>query len=219
MEGGEFTQKKICVYGNCARDYIVYMSYIIRNLGCRVLVCDYDSCHSLKNFYMDMQADDEIHSLKNVDFCTGLCEEKHNKYDVIFIYYGPGLRLIEQYSDELLIINDADLSVLEDCFKTISKCDAFITFIVRNTFKHGISAKYLKKRFALTNRNIKVSEIVFDEMDFEYSYKIQYERMRSIRHISQEMERSLVADICHYTGKTPIQVAKAVKSAKEGKTI
>lgn len=156
-------------------------------------------------------------TIKNIDYYIDNVREK-NRYDYLLIY--DGIRYAERgINRNIIIVSDISSESLNSIknMELIRKNRSML--VLRNTLSRGLTGKYFIQSINAANLVECVEDIPFDSVDNEYRYRLQYERIRSIRHISCKMEKCLAATVCYFTGKTQSLVAKAMRYSREGKII
>lgn len=202
--------------GRGYKDYLIYMAFVLNNMGYSVLVNDRSQDKELADVISYNDFDIRIRTYRNVDF--NFSEDCLDGYDYVINYYADYSADMERERYHFVILNVSVFkSELSLCQKIINAAKADVIVIIRDQVRNSVDKKYVSKYILNPSKIIGLHEIKLDEYDKEYQFRMDYDGVGLFKYLSEHYIRALTKTVCAITGKGQGSVKKALKFAKEGK--
>jgi hypothetical protein len=213
--------KNIICFGNGYKDYVIYMSYVLNNMGYRIIINDMSKRKDLSNVISCNDFTIPMRTYRNIDFNFGeyVCEG----YDYVLTYSDDIDVLLYMDNNDLfgeilyIIINaSVNKNTLFTCKDLIKNIEGDVILILRDKVGY-INKKYIGKYMISSNRILDMQEIRLDEYDKKYEYQMDYDGLIKFKYLSEDYCKSLIKSVAIITGKESDNVKRALKLAKGGR--
>lgn len=214
MEEEKTSGKKILFFGRGYKDYLIYMVFILNNMGYSVLVNDKSTDKDLADVISYNDFNTKIRTYRNVDF--NFSEDYLEGYDYVLYYYTDYPADTERWQYAVFNVS-VFKSELYLCQQIINAVKTDVIVILRDQVRNSVDKKYISKYILNPAKIIGLHEIKLDEYDKEYQFRMDYDGVGLFKYLSEPYVRALVKTVCTVTGRGQGCVRKALKFAKEGK--
>lgn len=202
-------------YGRGYKDFVLYLAFILNNMGYKVLVDDKSMNKELAEVISHKDFNCPVRTYRNIDFNFSNTELKG--YDFVITYCSEIESAESCIGGRYLIINaSACKSELYGCEKLINTLKADTMFILRDQVG-SIGKKYIGKYMLPADKILGIYEVKFDEYDKEYQYSMDYDGVTNFKYLSEGMTKVLIRCVSVISGREQDVIKKAFKWAKGGK--
>lgn len=212
--------KNIICFGDGYKDYVIYMSYILNNIGYKVVINDMTSEKELANIISCSNFEIPIRTYRNIDFNFGECLWEGYDYSII---YSNDIEILLKMNDEYglrnityVIINvSVYKNMLLICRDFIQKMNRDVIFILRDRVGY-IDMHYVMKHIITEDRIVDNHEIKYHKQDKKYEYEMEYGGIVAFENLSGDYRSSLVRCVAIITCQKKKKVKKALAKAMKG---
>lgn len=211
-------EKKIICYGRKYKDFPIYLSFVLNNMGYSVLVNDRSVHQDMADVVSCNAFSEHIRTYRCVDF--NFSEDVLTGYDYVICYYDEWSEALFDTDSNYIVLNVQIYRCdMELCRRIMENARADIIIVIRDKAGTVAGRKYIGKYMSNITELLDIHEIKLDRYDKEYQYRMDYEGILSLRNMSEDYVKALQRTVCSITGKGHNAVKKALKHMKEGRML
>lgn len=222
---GDKDQYRIGFAGAHMLDLVLYCSYILKNMGLQVLVCDWTRKKVLYDRIQKPKKEMHLIRYKGMDFAFSQLAALDENYDVL-LYVQDFAEPLEVPVHRQIFVCDGlydntvqFVQMAQKCFARHLYEDGQVMVVYRDIFEQS-GCGYIKKHMKQIYSDASYELLMHDCMDEAAYQYLQFHVFSSIGNISEEMEACLKSilifmDYNHHWEER--QIKKAVRLSKRGK--
>lgn len=208
-------------------DFLFYLATFLSEAGISVAVVDNSIQGKLFDLIPGMETEGSS-TYRGVEYRRNLDIKQEFYKDFAVVLVNTGIRVLHEKEfagiygemEAWYVFLTPERKILEGLAQTFCEMKVPVTLYVRNFCEYKVTSSFLRNLWRENGGEYTGwHDIPFDQLDYEYRVRMEYEVLKEWKHLSRELERALLRTVGTLTGLGEKQQKKIYKRIKRGKKV